>query len=146
MSSFEDIIQQAITSIQSGASSNEVIANYIQNYGSTNDRWIPPSDIVESANSIIVNVNIPGVSEDSIDVDFYNDKIEIKGERLKPYTNEKLLKNEIMYGRFLKKIILPMTVISKQSVKVSLDKGVLSIVIDKENEERNKFRISLRDC
>ena len=48
---------------------------------------------------------------------------------------------EIIYGKFERQIIIPISVTNRESVKISSKNGVLIIVIDKEREERNRFSI-----
>ena len=103
----------------------------------------PSIDIIETKNNLYVYVELPGVTESSIDVDFYNNKVAISGEKLKRYT-EAPLKKEIVYGKFYRKIILPISVTNQENVTVSYKNGVLLLTVDKQREEQNRFRINVR--
>jgi HSP20 family molecular chaperone IbpA len=103
--------------------------------------WKPPVDIINEESNIIVYVDIPGISTDDLYIDFLNNKIEISGERIKPYN--KHINKEIVYGNFNRKIILPINVTNSNSVNVTAKNGVLKIVINKELEEKNKFSVSV---
>lgn len=102
----------------------------------------PAIDILETKNNLYVYVEFPGVTESSIDIDFYNNKVSISGEKLKRYT-EVPLKKEIVYGKFHRKIDLPISVTNQENVTVSYKNGILLLTVDKQREEQNRFRMGL---
>lgn len=104
----------------------------------------PPCDIAENDNEILVYIDVPGIDKNSIDVDFRNNKMVVKGTRNKPYDFD-TTRNEIAYGNFEKRLTIPMSVTSRENVRVSLRNGVLKIRIDKEAEGSNGFHIRLDD-
>lgn len=119
-----------------------VVREFLNSQGiNTEQFYDPPVDLCEDDTTIEVYMDIPGVNLDTIDLNFYNNKIEVVGERVKPYDGSR--KQEIVYGKFKKKITIPISVTSKNSVDVSTDNGVLKIVIDKTNEERNRFNVKV---
>jgi HSP20 family molecular chaperone IbpA len=120
-----------------------VLTEFLQSQGiNMNEIWTPAIDITETISTITVYVNIPGAKPDSIDVDFFNNRVDIKGERHRPFTNDTTVrKNEIIYGRFERKITLPISVTSRDSVAINAEDGVLVITIDKAREERNRFSV-----
>jgi HSP20 family molecular chaperone IbpA len=118
------------------------IRDLLQTQGVDVDQFhSPPVDVTESNTNITLYMDIPGVSSDSIDVDFYNNKIEVTGDRVKPYETSQ--RREIAYGRFKRIVTIPISVTSRESVNVTSDDGVLCITIDKENEEKNKFKVRI---
>ena len=120
-----------------------VLSDFLQSQGmNMNDFWQPSVDIVETSTTITVYINIPGIKNNSIDVDFFNNRIIVTGERKKPFSDRStIVKNEIIYGRFERQIIIPVSVTSRDSVKINSKNGVLVIIIDKEREERNRFSV-----
>jgi len=50
---------------------------------------------------------------------------------------------EIIYGKFERKITLPISITQRDSVVVDVKNGVLTILIDKTVESLNKFSIKL---
>ena len=102
----------------------------------------PQLDLVETDTECILYIDVPGIEKDSIDVDFYNSKMEITGDRVKPYETQ-AKKNEVVYGKIHRKITLPISVTSSQSVTSSCKNGVLTIRISKANEEKNRFTIKV---
>ena len=51
-----------------------------------------------------------------------------------------------MYGSFERKITLPISVTSSESVTIKSENGVLIISIDKVREERNRFSVRVVDA
>jgi len=108
-----------------------------------NNNLNPPVDIIEEKNLITIFIDIPGILPSSIDINFFNNKIEISGERVRTYNTINVIKKEIIYGRFHKEIILPLSITKKESVTHEVSNGVLIILIDKTKEIENKFKINL---
>jgi HSP20 family molecular chaperone IbpA len=104
-----------------------------------------PFDIVEENNCVKLYGYLPGVDLSTLIVDFFNNTLEIKGKRLKPYKDDSIkYREEIIYGDFHKYLDLPICITSQESITVSKsENGVLEIVIDKNNEERNRFRLNI---
>jgi HSP20 family protein len=122
-----------------------VLSDFLQSQGlNMNDFWQPSVDIVETSTTVTVYINVPGIKNNSIDVDFFNNRIIVTGERKKPFSDRTtIVKNEIIYGKFERQIIIPISVTNRESVKISSKNGVLIIVIDKEREARNRFSVQV---
>jgi HSP20 family molecular chaperone IbpA len=102
----------------------------------------PPCDIVESEDEILIYLDVPGIDKNSIDVDFRNNRMVVTGTRNKPYDIE-TRRNEISYGNFEKRMTIPMSVTSRDNVRVSLRNGVLKIRVDKSAEGDHGFHVRL---
>lgn len=128
---------------QSSANVTGALSEFLQSQGvNLNEIWQPAVDVVENANNVSVYINIPGVKNDTIDVDFFNNRIIVTGERKRPYAERmSVVKNEIIYGRFERQIIIPISVTNQENVKITSRGGVLVITIDKTGEERNRFSL-----
>ena len=145
MSTLQQLVSNGIALMEGNQPNNlsGALSEFLQGQGlNINEIWQPAADIIESANNITVYINIPGVKNDSIDVDFFNNRVIITGERKRPFpTNSIIVKNEIIYGSFERQVIIPISVTSRENVKINTKNGVLIIVIDKEREERNRFSV-----
>ena len=108
-----------------------------------NNNINPPVDIIEEKNLITIYIDIPGILTSSIDINFFNNKIEISGERVRKYNTINIIKKEIVYGKFQKEIVLPLSITKKESVSHSVSDGVLIILIDKTKEIENKFKLNI---
>ena len=189
---------------------NNIINNFINNrvYPNQNNTeeiisYIAIYDMYETEKAIFIYVDLPGIDPSTIQVDFFNNKVDISAKRVclinnhvlnintnTPNTSTSISDNsdnsenttvdnsgttsaeisedeyedrgdredntqytnfqdnrylehhkEIVYGKYTKRITLPFSIIKKESIKVTSKFGVLIIEIDKENEERNRFRV-----
>lgn len=102
----------------------------------------PAIDIVETKNNLYVYAELPGVCENSISVDFLNNKITLSGNKIKPY-NIATFKKEIIYGRFYREITLPISVSNQKNVNISYKNGIVLLDIDKEKERQNRFSMGI---
>jgi len=143
MSSFQEILN-GLTNIQSESDLLNTVQNVINSGAGprTDGRWSPCIDIVDTKNNLYVYIDVPGASESSICIDFFNNKLSVSGEKIKQYQSD-TIKNEIIYGKFIRNIILPISVTKKDNVMTTYKNGVLTLVIDKKKEEQNKFSIGI---
>jgi HSP20 family protein len=143
--SFQDMILNGLTNLQSDGDLRGALQHIINSgVGHVNEQggWLPPVDIVDTKNNLYVYIELPGVSDESIGVDFFNNKLSISGEKIKRYVAPPF-KHEMIYGKFNRKIILPMSVTNQENVNVKYENGVLTLLIDKKKEEHNRFRIGI---
>jgi HSP20 family molecular chaperone IbpA len=152
--SLQHLVTEGINMMENQSNPEDVLSilgRYFQNHNQPNQQqssdinWKPSVDISENSNSIKIYCCIPGVKSDTVDVDFYNNKIKISGERDKPYLDDDIIKQEIVYGKFERNITIPINVTKRDSVNVSSKNGLLCITINKASEEENKFNISLHN-
>jgi HSP20 family protein len=101
--------------------------------------WCPSVDIVESADTVRVMVDLPGVDTSTLDLTLTGNMLTVKGERttLSELPGETVHRHERETGTFCRSIPLPVAV---NSEKVSADSkcGVLTVTLAKE--ERVKPR------
>lgn len=112
---------------------------------SSEREWAPQVDITESADSIEVRTEIPGMNKDDIEIDIANGVLSIKGEK-KEETNEENKtwhRREVRYGSFSRSFTLPTDVKSEETI-ASYENGVLRIVLPKEAKALHK-KIKIED-
>lgn len=102
----------------------------------------PPCDLAENEEEILVYIDVPGIDKSTINIDFNNNKMIVNANRQKPYDFPSS-RAEILYGGFEKRITLPMSVTSRNNVRVNLKNGVLKIRIDKSAEGEHSFNVRL---
>jgi HSP20 family protein len=92
--------------------------------------WLPAVDVVEKAGEIVIEAEIPGVSQADITISVQSNRVEIKGAKKEPAPagKAKYLRLEREFGRFRRLIALPCTVVPDQA-RAFLDNGVLVIVL-----------------
>ena len=108
----------------------------------TGNNTHPPCDLVESEEEIIVYVDVPGIDKNTISIDFNNNKMIVNANRKQSYDITST-RSEIIYGSFEKRITLPMSVTSRNNVRVNIKNGVLKIRIDKTAEGEHSFNVRL---
>ena len=107
---------------------------------------IPPKiavDIVNEEKTIYIYAELPGISKENIEVDFYNNKLTISAEKVKVYENPGI--SEIYYGNLERTLTLPICVTRKDAVSVCYNNGILKIKINKLVEEENHFSVRLTE-
>ena len=94
--------------------------------------WIPPLDVEETDENIIIKAEVPGIDPKDIDISISGDTLTIKGE--KKAEKEEKGKNyhfiERSYGVFSRSVSLP-TSVKFDQVKAEYKKGVLEITLPK---------------
>jgi HSP20 family protein len=101
--------------------------------------FIPPVDIYEDAQQLVLKLEVPGIRQDDLDVRVENQTLTVKGER-KFETDEKeenFHRIERRYGSFTRSFTLPQAV-DTGSVKASYDAGVLSVSLAKKEAAKPK--------
>lgn len=95
----------------------------------------PDLDVRENTNSIIIEVELPGVEEKDVSVTLANGVLTIKGEKkqAKEEKGENYYLCERDFGSFERAIRLPETV-DDAKVEAKFDKGVLKITAAKKPE------------
>lgn len=142
----QELILNGVNNLQGGDGGDlRGALNQMMNTGMAGSgEWKPCIDVVDTPNNLYIYMDIPGVSESSIDVDFFNNKLTISGEKIKKYTAPPI-RNEILYGKFTKSITMPISVTSSANVIVNYTNGVLTLIIDKEAESQNRFRVGVNN-
>lgn len=96
--------------------------------------WIPPVDIQETENELIVKADVPDVDMKDIDVRMENGTLTLRGERKFESKNKDgggWHRVERSYGTFERVFALPDSV-DTENVKADYRNGVLSIVLPKK--------------
>ena len=101
--------------------------------------WTPPIDVLEDESKIVVNVELPGMSHEDVDLSILGETLTIKGEKKKE--EEKKEKDyhrfERAYGSFQRSITLPNSV-APDKAKASFENGILEIEMPKKEEAKPK--------
>ncbi|MBM4066375.1 MAG: Hsp20/alpha crystallin family protein [Planctomycetes bacterium] len=100
---------------------------------------VPPLDVSETEENILVKVEVPGIEPKDIDISISGDTLTIKGE--KKSEKEEKGKNyhfiERSYGSFSRSVGLPASVKFEQ-VKAEYKKGILEITLPKSEKSKIK--------
>ncbi len=100
--------------------------------------WAPPVDVAEEKDHILVKVEVPGVDEKDLRVNFEDGLLTISGERqFERKDDRNYHRIERTYGSFVRKFSLPRTV-DANAITASYKNGVLEIEIPKKEEAKPK--------
>jgi HSP20 family protein len=105
--------------------------------------WTPAVDIYETADTIVMKAELPGVAREDIQIQINDNTLTLKGERrfAKDVQEESYLRLERAYGSFHRSFTLPATV-RQDKVRALFKDGVLELSLPKADESKPK-RISI---
>jgi HSP20 family protein len=105
--------------------------------GGTARRWIPAMDLVETQEHLVLRADLPGMSEDDLDIEVKDGVLTISGERKaeREEKSEGFHRVERAFGRFSRSLSLPEGVNADQ-VNANFENGVLEVKIPKPEETK----------
>jgi HSP20 family protein len=114
-----------------------------QGNGGTLRRWMPAMDLVETKDHFVLRADLPGLSEEDVNIEVEDRVLTVSGERKAEHTENKdgFHRVERAFGSFSRSLTLPEGV-DPESVAASFDRGVLEVQIPKP-EERKPRKISI---
>jgi HSP20 family protein len=101
--------------------------------------WVPPVDIFETGDSIVIKAELPGISKEDITLEVKDNTLSIKGEKKfeKDVKEENYHRVERSYGAFQRAFSLPSTV-QQEKVKAKFKDGILEVTLPKAEEAKPK--------
>jgi len=105
-------------------------------FSPTPNRWTPAVDVSETAEAIVVRVEVPGVEPGEIHASVAGRVLEIHGERKRDFdeATEKPYRMEGSYGVFSREVRLPAEVQSEK-VRGTCRNGILKLVLPKARDQ-----------
>jgi HSP20 family protein len=106
-------------------------------------RWVPPMDLVETDDHLVLRADLPGLDSDDVDIEVKDGVLTVSGERRSEHEEKTdgYYRVERAFGGFSRSMTLPEHVEPDQ-IAASFDKGVLEIRIPKP-EERKPHRVQI---
>jgi HSP20 family protein len=101
-----------------------------------------PASVWEDGDSYHVELDVPGVSRDNVDVTFEKGTLRITTERPGPQEQRVGLVDERRYGKVTRSVTLPES-IDPDSISAQLTDGVLHVTVAKKPEAQPK-RIEIK--
>lgn len=116
---------------------NDAVAN-------RRDTFAPQIDISETEKQYLIDVTLPGMKKEDINLDLEKGRLTISGERKfeKKEDNKTFHRVESHYGSFTRSFQLPDDV-QDDSINANYKDGILNISIDK-SEEKMKKQIKIK--
>jgi HSP20 family protein len=106
-------------------------------------RWAPAVDLLEREDSLVLKADLPGLTEDDVQIELRDNVLTIAGERKAEHEDQKngYYRVERSFGRFARSLQLPEGV-DADRISASFHNGVLEVTIPKP-EERQPRRIEI---
>ena len=105
--------------------------------------FAPRIDIHDRDNAIEVTAELPGVTEDDIDLRIEGDLLTLRGEKRNERKDEQAHVVERSYGSFQRTVQLPFMP-DRDKVRADFTDGVLTITLPKSDQEERSHRIQIR--
>jgi HSP20 family protein len=108
-------------------------------------RWIPAMDVVETDDHFVLRADLPGLSENDVNIELEDNVLTVAGERKAEHEQrgEGYYRVERAFGSFSRSLTLPEGV-NADAIQASFDNGVLEVRIPKpEQHKPRKVQISL---
>jgi HSP20 family protein len=112
------------------------------------EAFAPPVDLCETADTIVLRVELPGVAPEEIKIGATNTQLRLWGEKKRRLARNKILSHlcsERSYGRFSRIVPLRWTV-SVQDASAELANGMLTVRLPKIEDRRGvEFKIPVKN-
>jgi HSP20 family protein len=105
----------------------------------------PRTDILEKDKQFIIDLELPGIKKDEVNIVLEKGMLSIGGEKKEfDFGEEEIsyLKNERYFGKFERKFKLPEN-IDADSIEAKFEDGILSISINKKIDEKMERTINI---
>ena len=104
--------------------------------------YIPPVDIYESEGALTILVDMPGVTEETVDIDLNNDQLTIRGTvPQEEGSGEAIILQEYRPGDYYRQFTIPQA-IDRDRIEATIKNGVLKIRLPKaETAKPRKIEI-----
>ncbi len=113
------------------------------------ETWAPPVDLCETTDSIVLRVELPGLTAEHIKIGATNTQLRIWGEKKLSKPRNRILSHlcsERSYGRFSRIVPLRWTV-SVQEATAELANGILTVCLPKIEDRRGvEFKIPVKEA
>jgi HSP20 family protein len=130
-----------LTSLQSDV--NRLFNSFFEGTNGEARRWTPAVDLVEADRHLILKADLPGLSEDDVQIEVQDNVLTISGERTAESEERKegYYRLERAFGSFSRSLTLPEGV-DAEKIEATFDSGVLEVKIPKPEEVKPK-RVSI---
>ncbi|MFA5871945.1 MAG: Hsp20/alpha crystallin family protein [Parcubacteria group bacterium] len=101
--------------------------------------FVPAMDVRQDKDNVIVEMALPGIEADKVEVHVENDVLTVSGHReeKRELKREDYYRKEIREGSFSRSVVLPMHVKGDKAT-AAYEKGMLKIMIPKAEEAKPK--------
>jgi HSP20 family protein len=98
--------------------------------------WVPPVDVAETQEKIIVRAEVPGMRQEDIRIEYENGMLTIRGERkFEKQQGVTYHRIERTHGNFSRSFTLPRT-IDPEKITANYREGILEVEVPKKEEAK----------
>ena len=112
------------------------------------ETWAPPVDLCETADAIVLRIELPGLTAEHVNLGATNTQLRIWGEKKRVVSRNKILSHlcsERSYGKFSRLVPLRWTV-SLRDATAEMANGILNVRLPKIQDRRGaEFKIPVKD-
>lgn len=111
------------------------------------ENWLPAIELREDSDHVVLQVALPGINAEEIDVQVSQRAVLIVGQRpeAEAVQQEELVASEFLYGPFRRVIPLNALVRSGETT-AQFEQGMLTLVMPKAERDRDRvFKVKLND-
>lgn len=125
---------------------NQRLSGYLESWRRLPDllggAFTPLADVEETPEAYVIEIELPGVKRDDLDIEIAGQRVSVHGERKEKNRIGILRRRERTIGRFSYEVTLPGDV-DDNGVQAQLDDGVLTVRVAKPQHARPR-RIQVR--
>ncbi|MBV8880423.1 MAG: Hsp20/alpha crystallin family protein [Planctomycetaceae bacterium] len=93
--------------------------------------FAPPLNVVEDGESIVIELEVPGLKAGDVEVSFENGELTLKGEKkFEAKENAPVHRRERVYGTFARTLTLPWEIVADK-ITAEMKDGVLTVLLPK---------------
>ncbi|MGH9474765.1 MAG: Hsp20/alpha crystallin family protein [Terriglobales bacterium] len=99
--------------------------------------WAPRADVVENEQGYLLDLDLPGVKREELNIQVDHETVTIKGERKLGASPEAYHRVERPYGSFSRMFLLP-DFVNPAAIEAKLSDGVLHLMLPRREEAKPK--------
>lgn len=109
----------------------------LEGNGRTTQNWVPALDVWETENEIVYAFDLPGISEDKIQVEFEDGSLRVSAERDREVkeSDDRYYRFERRFGTFSRTIGLPQGT-DENAIHADYKNGVLEVHVRKPEQQK----------
>lgn len=106
------------------------------------DGFVPVSDIEETEDAYVLDIELPGLKKEDVNIDVIDQRLVVSGERREKERKGRLRHRSRVWGKFYYEVSLPERV-QPENIEASLTDGVLHVRVPK-NRDAGHRRVEIR--
>ena len=105
-------------------------------------QFVPLVEMSETADTIYLQVEVPGMNANDLDVRVTKEAVAIHGDRQSSFQQNAMVRSEFRHGKFSRVIPLP-TIVNNSAVKGNYQNGIMSLELPKLKQENKPVKVNL---